>query len=369
MTVLTGVVAPITSDGSDGDLWINTVNFRLYGPKATTWPATYKELAGPAFLSGEGAPTTQGVDGDMYLDTVTDRLYGPKLATWPAYITLGAGVSVYSDTAGFHRITVRRDIATAWHNENPILAKGEFGFESDTGLIKIGTGLVAWQVLPYINDPGRDFPPGGGTGQVLAKLSNADYDRAWLTLTGMGTVNTVDVSGGTTGLTASGGPITAGGTITLDGILEIANGGNGTDAPALVAGKNVSVSGSWPDQHINACPPIQKAVGDQTTPVTAGTNKLKFRMPYAMTLTGVRISLGIAQATGSIFTVDINLNGTSVLSTKLTVDNTEKTSTTAATPAVISTTALADDAEIEIDVDQVGTSSVAAGLVVTLIGT
>jgi len=69
-----------------------------------------------------------------------------------------------------------------------------------------------------------------------------------------------------------------------------------------------------------------------------------------------------------IFTVDINEGGTSILSTKLTIDNTEKTSTTAATPAVISDTALADDAEITIDIDQIGNGT-AKGLKVTIIGT
>ena len=42
-----------------------------------------------------------------------------------------------------------------------------------------------------------------------------------------GTVSSVDVSGGTTGLTTSGGPVTTSGTITLAGTLAIANGGTG----------------------------------------------------------------------------------------------------------------------------------------------
>lgn len=37
---------------------------------------------------------------------------------------------------------------------------------------------------------------------------------------GSGTVTSVDVSGGTTGLTTSGGPITSSGTITLGGTLS-----------------------------------------------------------------------------------------------------------------------------------------------------
>lgn len=108
------------------------------------------------------------------------------------------------------------------------------------------------------------------------------------------------------------------------------------------------------------------AVTDETTALTTGAGKVTFRMPYAFTLTAVRASLTTAQSSGSILTVDINEGGVSILSTKLTIDNSEKTSTTAAAPAVISDANLADDAEITIDIDQVGTG--AAGLKVVLIG-
>lgn len=109
-------------------------------------------------------------------------------------------------------------------------------------------------------------------------------------------------------------------------------------------------------------------VSDETTALTTGTAKVTFRMPFAMTLTAVRASVTTAP-TGSVLTVDLNESGTTVLSTKLTIDATEKTSTTAATAAVISDSALADDAEITIDIDGVGSTVAGAGLKVTLIGT
>lgn len=113
---------------------------------------------------------------------------------------------------------------------------------------------------------------------------------------------------------------------------------------------------------------IQAAASDETTNLTTGTAKVTFRMPYAMTLTGVRASLSTAQTAGALLTVDINLNGTSVLGTKLTFDNNEKTTTTAATPATIVTSALTDDGEITVDIDVVGTAG-ARGLKITLLGT
>ena len=112
---------------------------------------------------------------------------------------------------------------------------------------------------------------------------------------------------------------------------------------------------------------IQAAASDETTALTTGTAKVTFRTPAAFTLTGVRASLTTAQASGSIFTVDINQNGSSVLGTKLTIDNTEKTSVSAATQATITTSAITDDAEITVDIDQIGNGT-AKGLKITLIG-
>jgi len=113
---------------------------------------------------------------------------------------------------------------------------------------------------------------------------------------------------------------------------------------------------------------IQLACSDETTALTTGGAKITFRTPCAMTLTEVRASLTSVQSSGNIFTVDINDAGASILSTALTIDNLELTSTTATTPAVISNSALANDAEITIDIDQIGNST-AKGLKVTLIGT
>jgi hypothetical protein len=112
---------------------------------------------------------------------------------------------------------------------------------------------------------------------------------------------------------------------------------------------------------------FQLSCSDLTTALTAGINKAYFRAPVGFTLTEVRASLLTAQTSGSIFTVDINQNGTSILSTKLTIDNTQKTSVTATIPAVISNSTITDDAEIIIDIDQLGDGT-AKGLIVTLIG-
>lgn len=92
------------------------------------------------------------------------------------------------------------------------------------------------------------------------------------------------------------------------------------------------------------------AISDETTDLTTWTAKITFRMPYAFTLTAVRASVTTAP-TWSVATFDINETWTTILSTKITIDVSEKTSTTAATAPVISDSSLADDAEMTIDID------------------
>ncbi len=113
---------------------------------------------------------------------------------------------------------------------------------------------------------------------------------------------------------------------------------------------------------------VQIACSDETTPFIMAASKMTFRVPQNMTLTEVRASLTTPQTSGSLCSFGINQDGVSILSTPITIDLGEKTSKTAATPAVISTSALTDDSEITIDINEVGDGT-AAGLKITLIGT
>jgi hypothetical protein len=101
---------------------------------------------------------------------------------------------------------------------------------------------------------------------------------------------------------------------------------------------------------------LEYALSDEATALSASGNpKLTVRAPWAFTLNAVRASLSTA-GTG-LTTIDINKNGTTVLSTKLTIDSTEKTSVIAAAVAVISVSAFADDDEITFDFDGVGSGA------------
>jgi len=50
------------------------------------------------------------------------------------------------------KIVLRNDLAEKWLLNNPTLLAGEAGFETDTGLFKIGNGTSDWKSLPYANE-------------------------------------------------------------------------------------------------------------------------------------------------------------------------------------------------------------------------
>ena len=92
---------------------------------------------------------------------------------------------------------------------------------------------------------------GNSTGNTLTKatltagsgisITNGNGSISIAASGGSGTVTSVDFSGGTTGLTTSGGPVTSSGTITLAGTLAVANGGSGaTSLTGILKGNGTS---------------------------------------------------------------------------------------------------------------------------------
>jgi hypothetical protein len=100
---------------------------------------------------------------------------------------------------------------------------------------------------------------------------------------------------------------------------------------------------------------------------TVADDLAQIRMPFAFELTAVRAFCNTAP-TGATLTFDIEEAGSSILSTLITIDATEKTSTTATTPPVINDSTLADDAIISFNCDQIGSTVAGAGIKLVLIG-
>ena len=86
-TILSGTVDP-TTEGVDGDFYINTATTTLFGPKNVTWP-TGVSLVGPAGADGAGIPAISEGDSGKVLAVKSDES-GAEWVTAPS----GGGVSL-----------------------------------------------------------------------------------------------------------------------------------------------------------------------------------------------------------------------------------------------------------------------------------
>lgn len=251
------------------------------------------------------------------------------------------------------------------------------------------TGTVTGNLIPSAN---AVYNLGNATNQWkdLYLSGNTMYiGSAQISASGANIVLPATVQIGNATLTASGNtlalpPDITATTLTLSGNASIAGNtsltGNVTVSNATTLSGNTSITGNlvanvtfvnnrgitFTDGSVlqSANTFMIIAVSDETTALTTGTAKVTFRAPFAMTLPQVpRASLTTASSSGNV-AVDINAGGNSILSTVMTINANQTTSTTASAAPVLSTTSIADDAQITIDIDSAGTN--AAGLKVTL---
>ena len=85
-------------------------------------------------------------------------------------------------------IYLARDTAANWTSNNPTLLEGEFGYETNTGLLKCGDGTTAWTSLSYINVPSVTSMPASPATNTRVWRSDLEleffYDGTrWLTTT------------------------------------------------------------------------------------------------------------------------------------------------------------------------------------------
>jgi hypothetical protein len=94
----------------------------------------------------------------------------------------------------------------------------------------------------------------GTTGQVLTSNGNGGAPT-WTTISAAtGTVTSVALSGGTTGLTVKDSPITSSGTITLEGTLVVANGGTGTTTGSITGTEALTFTAGGSNANVNLVP-------------------------------------------------------------------------------------------------------------------
>ena len=122
----------------------------------------------------------------------------------------------------------------------------------------------------------------GGTTPAISMAAATTSVNGYLTSTDWTTFNSKYSVGGALGTPSSGTatnltglPLTTG----VTGTLPVANGGTGTTTPSLVAGTNVTVTGTWPNQTVNA-----SASGSGTVTSVAAT------VPAFLAVTGSPIT-------------------------------------------------------------------------------
>lgn len=119
-----------------------------------------------------------------------------------------------------------------------------------------------------------------------------------------GTVTSVDVSGGTTGLTTSGGPITSNGTITLAGTLVAANGGTGQSSymtgDLLYASASTSLS--------------KLAIGSSTYILTSSGTSPQWSDPATVSVNSATTATNVAGGTAGALVYNTGSGATTFLS-------------------------------------------------------
>jgi len=167
---------------------------------------------------------TWGVSTNTNLDLITDGFsYGTKDIAADADETFTMPDATADATRGFYlkftsgvSLTATRTVTLGPNTVSKVWMIENATTGSQIITIKQGSGATvdvpSGSKLMVVTD-------GAGAG---AAVLNANPTEA-----GSGTVTSVAVSGGSTGLTTSGGPITGSGTITVAGTLAVANGGTG----------------------------------------------------------------------------------------------------------------------------------------------
>lgn len=155
------------------------------------------------------------------------------------------------------QIQVRRGTAAQWTSTNPTLSSGEFGYETDTGKIKIGDGSTVWASLGY---------------------------------TGSGTVTSI-----TAGTGLSGGAITTSGTIAIDSTVATLTGTQTLTNKTLTTPIIASISNSGT---------ITVPTGTLTLATLTGTETLTNK-----TLTAPIVNLTLNAQTGTTYTFVLTDNG------------------------------------------------------------
>ena len=340
LTGLTYSGGPVTSTGiitASGTLGVG-----YGGTSATTAIAAFNALA----------PTT--TSGDLIYRTSTGNV---RLAIGSSgqLLTASGGLPVWISPAAsgtVNYVDVSGGNTGLTFNGGPITASGTI---TATGTLGVGyggtsatTAIAAFNALAptttsgdliYRTSTGNVRLAIGSSGQLLTASGGLPV---WISPAASGTVNYVDVSGGSTGLTFNGGPITASGTITATGTLGVAYGG--TSATTAIAAFNALAPTTTSGDIIyrTATGNVRLAIGTSGTiltasggvPVWSANNGTVNYVDVSGGNTGLTFNGGPVTASGTITasgTLVVSAGGTGAVTLTGVLKGTGTTAITAAT--------------------------------------
>jgi len=202
--------------------------------------------AGTALSNLGGA--LSGAVGSSGLTMATARVLGRSTATTGAIeeISIGTGLSlsggILSSTAsgGVTSVAASGGTTGLTFSGSPITSSGTLTLAGTLAVTNGGTGgttqstaraglgaTTVGENLFTLGNPSAIRFLRVNADNTVSALDAPNFRTAIGAGTGSGTVTSVDASGGTTGLSFSGGPVTGSGTLTLAGTLAVTNGGTG----------------------------------------------------------------------------------------------------------------------------------------------
>ena len=193
-----------------------------------TLALTYSGTALPE-ANGGTAQTTY-TTGDFLYASGSNTLSKLAVGTTGQVLTVAAGLPSWATDTTTGTVTSVGLSAPAFLTvgSSPVTSSGTLALTfSGTAIPAVngGTAQTTYTTGDLLYASGANTLSKLGIGTSSQVLTVTAGVPAWEAVAGTGTVTSVDMSGGTTGLTTSGGPVTSSGTITLAGTLAAVNGG------------------------------------------------------------------------------------------------------------------------------------------------
>ncbi len=183
---------------------------------AGRWPVIYldESLAYRVVLKDANGVTLD--DADPYDGTIADSLSADLQAIADSAIAAKVESIASAESADISATTAAAAASTSADLSQFLLVLGRYYATYAAGVAATSVGDL------FTSDE-------SGTMQIYKHIAGSPF---YALVPGSATVTSVNGSGGTTGLTVTGGPITSSGTLTLGGTLALANGGTGAATAA-----------------------------------------------------------------------------------------------------------------------------------------